>query len=139
MAGGGSALLRAAQVLKEYKGRNHEEQVGIEIVAKALEAPVRQIAENAGYEGSVVVNDVLVSPDVHFGFDAAEGEMKDLVKAGIIDPKKVTRSALQNAASIAATFLTTEAAITEIPTEGGDAAPAMPGGMPGMGGMGGMM
>ena len=138
VAGGGTALLRAAQVLKEYRGRNLEEQVGIEIVAKALEAPVRQIAENAGYEGSVVVNDILASKNIHDGFDAAEGEVKDLVKAGIIDPKKVTRSALQNAASIAATFLTTEAAITEIPKDE-PAAPAMPSGMGGMGGMGGMM
>lgn len=139
VAGGGTALLRAAQVLKEYRGRNDEEQVGIEIVSRSLEAPVRQIAENAGFEGSVVVNDILASKDAHTGFDAAEGKMKDLVKAGIIDPKKVTRSALQNAASIAATFLTTEAAITDIPAPEGSA-PAMPGGMPpGMGGMGGMM
>lgn len=139
VAGGGTALLRAAQVLKEYKGRNLEEQVGIQIVAKALEAPIRQIAENAGFEGSVVVNDVLSEKDPNMGFDAAEGSMKDLVKAGIIDPKKVTRSALQNAASIAATFLTTEAAVTDIPKEEPAGAPAMPGGMPGMGGMGGMM
>ena len=139
VAGGGTALLRAAQVLKEYKGRNAEEQVGIQIVAKALEAPIRQIAENAGFEGSVVVNDVLATKNNHEGFDAATGELKDLVKAGIIDPKKVTRSALQNAASIAATFLTTEAAITDIPKEEPAAAPAIPGGMPGMGGMGGMM
>lgn len=131
VAGGGTALLRAAQVLKDYRGGNDEEQVGIEIVARALEAPVRQIAENAGFEGSVVVNDILNAKEAHTGFDAAEGSMKDLVKAGIIDPKKVTRSALQNAASIAGTFLTTEAAITNIPSDE-PAAPAMPGGM-GMG------
>ncbi len=134
VAGGGTALLRAAQVLGEYRGRSDEEQVGIEIVKKALEAPIRQIAENAGFEGSVVVNQVLQAKSSEEGFDAAEGEVKNLVKAGIIDPKKVTRSALQNAASIAATFLTTEAAITDIPGEE-PAMPAMPAGMPGMGGM----
>ena len=140
VAGGGVALLRAAQALKQYKADNEDEQVGVNIVIKALEAPVRQIAENAGYEGSVVVNDVLAATQ-NEGFDAAEGVMKDMVKAGIIDPKKVTRSAIENAASIAATFLTTEAAITEIPGDGAAAAPAMPGGMGGMGGMGmpGMM
>lgn len=134
VAGGGVALLRAAQSLKEYKAANADEQVGVNIVIKALEAPVRQIAENAGYEGSVVVNDILAAKEANEGFDAAEGVIKDMVKAGIIDPKKVTRSAIENAASIAATFLTTEAAITEIPKEE-PAAPAMPAGMGGMPGM----
>ena len=133
VAGGGTALLRAAQVLKTFKCEDPEQQVGINIVARALEEPCRQIAENSGYEGSVVVSDVLREKNKDAGFDAAEGKVKDLVKAGIIDPKKVTRSALQNAASIAGTFLTTEAGIVDIPEEK-PAAPAMPGG-----GMGGMM
>ncbi len=142
VAGGGCALLRAAEELRGYKAKNAEEQVGVEIVLRALEAPVRQIVENAGYEGSVVVNDILNAKEIHTGFDAATGELKDLVKAGIIDPKKVTRSALQNAASIAGTFLTTEAAISELPKAEAPAG-GMPGGMPGgmdpsamMGGMG---
>jgi len=130
VAGGGVALLRSAQALKDFKLPNREEQVGVRLVLKALESPVRQIVENAGYEGSVVVNDILKSNEAHLGFDAATGEMKDMVKAGIIDPKKVSRSALQHAASIASTFLTTEAAIAELPKAD---APAMPGGggMPG--------
>jgi chaperonin GroEL len=136
IAGGGTALLRAAQILKTIKVENTEEQVGINIVAKALEAPVRQIAENAGYEGSVIVNNILDKKDLQDGFDAATGRFKNLVEAGIIDPKKVTRYAIQNAASIAGTFLTTEAAITEIPKKDTPSAP-----MPPMGGMGmpGMM
>ncbi len=130
VAGGGVALLRSAQALKDFKLPNREEQVGVRLVLKALESPVRQIVENAGYEGSVVVNDILKSNEAHLGFDAATGEMKDMVKAVIIDPKKVSRSALQHAASIASTFLTTEAAIAELPKAD---APAMPGGggMPG--------
>lgn len=134
VAGGGSALLRAAQELRTYKSKDAEEQVGVDIVIRALEAPVRQIAENAGFEGSVVVNEILTSDDLEDGFDAAEGKVKNLVKAGIIDPKKVTRNAIENAASIAGTFLTTEAAVTDIPSDDA-AAPAMPGGMGGMGGM----
>ena len=140
VAGGGCALLRAAQTLKNFKLANTEEQVGVSLVIRALEAPVRQIVENAGYEGSVVVNDIIKSKELHTGFDAAQGELKDLVVAGIIDPKKVARSALQNAASIAGTFLTTESAIVELPKKD----PPMSGGMPGgmdpsmMGGMGGM-
>lgn len=141
VAGGGIALLRAAQGLKTFKLENPEEQVGIEIVTRALEAPIRQIAENSGYEGSVVVADVLRSNNMEDGFDAAEGVVKNLVEAGIIDPKKVTRSALQNAASIAGTFLTTEAAICDTETKEGCCSSG--GGMPqmpaGMGGMGGMM
>ncbi len=134
VAGGGTALLRAAQTLKTFKCEDPEQQVGINIVLRALEEPCRQIAENSGFEGSVVVSDILREKNQNIGFDAAEGKVKDLVKAGIIDPKKVTRSALQNAASIAGTFLTTEAGIVDIP-EDKPAAPAMPGGMGGMGGM----
>ncbi len=132
VAGGGTALLRAAQgLLGHFKDLEGSELTGVKLVHRALEAPVRQIVENAGFEGSVVVNDIIKSEGTHTGFDAAEGAMKDLVKAGIIDPKKVTRSALQNAASIAGTFLTTEAAVTELPKPE-SAAPAMPGGMGGM-------
>ena len=133
VAGGGTALLRAAETLTSLKLTNKEEQVGVEIVRKALQSPVRQIVENAGFEGSVVVHEVLASKDAENGFDAAEGTVKNLVKAGIIDPKKVTRSALQNAASIAGVFLTTEAAVTDIPEPEKPEMPAMPGGMGGMG------
>lgn len=129
VAGGGCALLRAAQILQNFKLDNAEEQVGVSLVIRALEAPVRQIVENAGFEGSVVVNDIIKAKEAHTGFDAAKGELKDMVKAGIIDPKKVTRSALQNAASIAATFLTTEAAVVELPKKESSC---------GAGGMGGM-
>ncbi len=139
VSGGGVALLRLAEKLKAITLKNEEEMVGVRIVQKALESPVRQIAENAGYEGSVVVNTILAQKDIHFGFNAATGEYMDMLKAGIIDPKKVTRSALENAASIAGVFLTTEAAISEIPKkEEADSAHAHPG-MGGMGGMGGMM
>jgi chaperonin GroEL len=134
VAGGGTALLRAAQKLTELK-LSAEEKVGAEIVRKALEAPIRQIAENAGFDGAVVANDVLRAKNLNDGFDAATGEIKDLIVAGIIDPKKVTRSALQNAASIAGTFLTTETAIVDLPEKDKPETPAMPGGMGGMGGM----
>jgi chaperonin GroEL len=135
VAGGGTALLRAAEGLASLKATNKEEQVGIDIVRRALQSPVRQISENAGYEGSVVVADVLKSKESHNGFDAATGEIKNLTKAGIIDPKKVTRSALQNAASIAGVFLTTEVAVVEIPKKEEPPMPPAGGGMPGMGGM----
>ena len=138
VAGGGTALLKASLVLKDLKGANDDEQVGIDIVRRALEYPARQIAINAGKEGSVIVANILKDADVNMGYDAALDEMGDLFKKGILDPKKVTRSALQNAASVAAMFLTTEAAVTSIPKENDDAgAGHMHGG--GMGGMGGMM
>jgi chaperonin GroEL len=133
VAGGGTALLRAAQALKALQMEDAEAQVGVEIVMRALEAPVRQIAENSGYESSVVVAEILKNNDAEFGFDAAKGEHKNLVEAGIIDPKKVTRSALQNAASIAGVFLTMEAAVVDAPKDDAPQAPQMPAGMPGMG------
>jgi chaperonin GroEL len=135
VAGGGAALLHASVRLASFRLDDPEQQVGVEIMRRALQAPIRQIVENSGYEGSVIVNSVLENGNVEFGADATTGEIVNLVKAGIIDPKKVTRSALQNAASIAATFLTTEAAISEIPKKDAPAAPAMPAGMGGMGGM----
>ena len=138
ISGGGTALLRAAKILKTLSLKNPEQQVGVEIVARALQAPCRQIAENSGFEGSVVVADILQSKNMEDGFDATEGIVKNLIKAGIIDPKKVTRSALQNAASIAGTFLTTEAAIADLPEKEGSSshgAPQMPAGMGGMPGI----
>ena len=135
--GGGTALLRAAQNI-DVVGLNDDEKAGIDIVRKALEAPVRQISENAGVEGSVVVNQILSQKGKSYGFNAQTEEYGDLVEMGIIDPAKVVRSALQNAASVAALLITTEAAIAEAPKDDAAAAPAMPdmGGMGGMGGMG---
>lgn len=123
VAGGGVALLKAARVLQSAD-LTKEEKVGADIVARALTYPVRQIADNAGKEGAVVVNEVASHKDVNYGYDAARDEYKDLVKAGIIDPTKVARSALQNAVSIAGMFLTTEALIVDAPKK--EEAPAMP-------------
>jgi chaperonin GroEL len=133
VVGGGSALLHASTVLADLKGRNEEENFGIRIIRRALEEPLRQIAANAGLEGSVVVNDVKNSKDANFGFNARDEKYENLVAAGIIDPTKVVRSALQNAASVAGLMLTTETMIADLPKTD---APAM--GAPGMGGMGGM-
>ena len=134
--GGGTALLAAASNI-DVKGLNADEQAGIDIVRKALEAPVRQIAENAGVEGSVVVDQIRRGKGKGFGFNAQTEEYGDLVAMGVIDPVKVVRSALQNAASVAGLLITTEAAIVDKP-EDKSSAPAMPdmGGMGGMGGMG---
>ncbi|MDR2883549.1 MAG: chaperonin GroEL, partial [Deferribacteraceae bacterium] len=132
--GGGVALIRAMATLKGFKV-SKEQQVGVEIIRRALEAPLRQIAENAGFEGSIVVNKVKDARTSAFGFNAASEEYEDMIKAGVIDPTKVARTALQNAASVAGLMLTTEAVITEIPEK--KEAP-MGGGMDGMGGMGGM-
>jgi chaperonin GroEL len=131
--GGGTALLRAAFKLS-IKGDNEDQNVGIAIIKKALEAPIRQIVENAGVEGSIVVGKLRESKDDNFGFNAQTEEYVDLVKAGIIDPVKVVRTALQDAASVAGLIITTEASIAEAPKK--DAGGGMPGG--GMGGMGGM-
>ena len=135
--GGGTALIRVAKVLADIRPADDDELAGVEIVRRAIEEPLRQIAHNAGFEGSVVVEKVRSGKD-GFGFNAATGEYEDLLKAGVIDPKKVTRTALQNAASVASLLLTTECAVAEKPEPKKDA-PAMPGGgMDGMGGMGGM-
>ena len=129
--GGGVALIRAMAALKTFKV-SKEQQVGVDIIRKALEFPLRQIAENAGQEGSIVVNKVRDARTVAFGFNAATEVYEDMLLAGVIDPTKVARSALQNAASVAGLMLTTEAVINEIPEK--KEAP-MPGGMGGMGGM----
>ena len=129
--GGGVALLRAKKAVDALKSDNADIQAGIKIVSKALEAPIRQIAENSGVEGSIVVGKVLEKSG-NFGFDAQKEEYVDLVLAGIIDPTKVVRIALQDAASVASILITTEAMIAEKPK---DKAPAP---MPGGGGMGGM-
>jgi chaperonin GroEL len=134
VAGGGVALLRAASALKA-KGENADQQAGIGIVRRAMQEPVRQIAENAGDEGSVVVGKILDQKSETFGYNAQTGEYGDMITMGIVDPVKVVRTALQDAASVAALLITTEAMIAEHPK---DAAPAMPGGG-GMGGMGGGM
>ena len=135
VAGGGVALVRAGRVLENFntESEDHDEQVGVSIVKRALEEPLRQIAQNAGQEGAVVVGKVREGND-SFGFNAATEKYEDLVAAGVIDPAKVTRTALQNAASIAGLMLTTEAMIADAPDEKGDS------GMGGMGGggMGGM-
>ncbi len=135
VAGGGSVLVHAIPALDKVQAVAGDEQTGVNILRRALEEPLRQIAFNAGRDGAVVVAEVSRSSRGQ-GFDALKGQYVDMFKAGIIDPVKVTRSALQNAASIAGMFLTTDALITDSPEE---EAPAMPAGMGGMGGMGGMM
>ena len=133
--GGGVALLYAIKALSKVTPGNDDQRVGVEIVRKAIQVPARQIAENAGTDGSIVVGKLLESKDVSWGFDAQSGEYTDLVKRGIIDPTKVVRVALQNAASVAGLLITTEAMVAEKPEK--KAAPSMPPG--GMGGMGGDM
>jgi len=134
VAGGGVALLRASANLKA-KGENPDQQAGIGIIRRALQEPIRQIVQNSGGEGSVVVGKVLENTSDNYGYDAQNGEYGDMIKMGIIDPVKVVRSALQDAASVASLLITTEAMIAELPKE---PAPAMGGGGGGMGGMGGM-
>jgi chaperonin GroEL len=136
--GGGVALVRAAKALDKFKANEDgegdtDEQIGVTIVRRALEEPLRQIAANAGVEGAVVVEKVRENKSENHGFNAATEEYEDLVKAGVIDPAKVTRTALQNAASIAGLMLTTEALVSELPED--DRTPAMPGGMGGGMGM----
>ncbi len=136
VAGGGVALLRCIPILDKMK-LSGDEQIGVNIVKKALEEPIRQIVNNAGLEPSVIVDKVKSSDKPNYGFDAQKEEYVDMLQAGIIDPTKVTRSALQNAASVASLMLTTEVMITDLPEEKGGG--GMPGGMGGMGGMGGGM
>ncbi len=136
VAGGGVALVRASSVLIKLKGENADQNTGIRIVEKAMEEPLKQIVNNAGLEGSVVLNKVKEGKD-DFGFDAAKDEYVNMIAAGIIDPTKVTRTALENAASVASLLITTEAVVYEKKED--EKAPMMPpGGMDGMGGMGGM-
>jgi chaperonin GroEL len=135
--GGGVALVRCIAVLDKLKLQD-DEAIGVNIVKRALEEPMRQIAQNAGHEGAVIVGRIRESKDDNFGFNAETGEFGDLVKAGVIDPAKVTRLALQNAASIAGLMLTTEALIADIKEDDKKAAAGGGGGMPGGGGMGGM-
>ena len=136
--GGGVALLYAGKGLNKIAGENNDQKVGVEIVSRALQAPVRQIAENAGVDGAVVAGKLLEGKGGSFGFDAQSEKYTDLVKAGIVDPTKVVRTALQDAASIAGLLITTEAMVAEKPDDK-PAAPPMPPDMGGMGGMGGMM
>jgi chaperonin GroEL len=133
VAGGGVALVRALQALADLTGANDDQTAGINILRRAMEAPLRQIVTNAGEEASVVVNAVKNGTG-NYGYNAASGEYGDMLEMGILDPAKVTRSALENAASVAGLMLTTECMITDFP-EDKPAAPDM-GGMGGMGGMG---
>ncbi|HOB61845.1 MAG TPA: chaperonin GroEL [Candidatus Competibacteraceae bacterium] len=135
VAGGGVALIRALQTVKDLKGINEDQSHGIAIALRAMEAPLREIVSNAGEEPSVIMNKVLENSG-NYGYNAATGEYGDMVEMGILDPTKVTRSALQNAASVAGLLITTEAMVAELPKKN---EPAMPGGMGGMGGMGDMM
>jgi chaperonin GroEL len=133
LPGGGVALLRSVEALKRLKTENEDQKHGIDIVRKAIQAPARQIATNAGADGSVVVGKLLEKDQYSYGYDAQNGEYGNLMTKGIIDPTKVVRAAIQNAASVAGLLITTEAMVAEVPKKQ-NAAPAMPGG----GGMGGM-
>src|SRR6202043_1743371 len=134
LPGGGVALLRAGEVLKKIRTHNDDQKTGVEIVRKALSWPARQIALNAGEDGSVVVGKILEKDQYNYGYDAQSGEYVNMMSKGIIDPTKVVRAALQGAASVAGLLITTEAMVAELPKK---ESPAMPGGG-GMGGMGGM-
>ena len=138
VAGGGLSLLQAANVLDKVKTSNADQKAGVDIVRRALETPVRTIANNAGVDGSVIVGKLKESKASSEGYDAQADEFVDMFKAGIIDPTKVVRTCLQNAASIAGILITTEAMVADAPEDKATAAPAMPD-MGGMGGMGGMM
>ncbi|MBO6949330.1 MAG: chaperonin GroEL, partial [Rhodospirillales bacterium] len=135
VAGGGTALLYSTKALKDLKGENGDQNVGIDIIRRALQAPLRQIAENAGADGAVVAGKLLDQKDVAFGYNAQTDKYENLIKSGVIDPAKVVRTALQDAASVAGLLITTEAMVAEKPEK----KEAMPGGgMGDMGGMGGM-
>ena len=136
--GGGVALLRAIKSLDRLKPDNDDQRVGVDIIRRSLQAPARQIAQNAGADGSVIVGKILETADYNYGFDAQSGNYVDMVKKGIIDPTKVLRCALQNGASVAGLLITTEAMVGER-VEKKSSAGGPPGGdMGGMGGMGGM-
>jgi chaperonin GroEL len=128
--GGGVALVRAVNAMKGLKGDNHDQDVGIQIAMRSMEEPLRQIVENAGVEGSVVYHKIAENKETNYGFNAATGEYGDMMKMGILDPTKVARTALQNAASVAGLMITTEAMVAELPKEEEK--------MPAGGGMGGM-
>ena len=132
--GGGTALLRAKVAVDKLTDDNHDIQAGIKIVSKALEAPLRQIVANAGVEGSIVIGKINENSSSTYGFDAQTETFVDMLEAGIVDPAKVVRTALQDAASVSGLLVTTEAMVAELPKK--ESGPAMPGG--GMGGMGGM-
>ncbi|MGD9868255.1 MAG: chaperonin GroEL, partial [Hyphomicrobiales bacterium] len=132
--GGGVALLRASKALEKLTADNEDQRVGINIVRRAIQAPAKQIAQNAGQDGAVIAGKILEKNDYAFGYDSQNGEYVDMLKKGIIDPAKVVRTALQDAASVSSLLITTEAMVAERPKKD---APAMPGGM-GAGGMGGM-
>ncbi|MEX0285868.1 MAG: chaperonin GroEL, partial [Paracoccaceae bacterium] len=136
IVGGGVALVQAAKSLEGLEGANSDQNAGIQIVRRALEAPLRQIAENAGVDGAVVAGKIRESADASFGFNAQTEEYGDMFSFGVIDPAKVTRTALEDAASIAGLLITTEAMVADKPAKEGAGAGA---GMPDMGGMGGMM
>ena len=138
IAGGGTALLYAVRSLANVNGDNADQKVGVDIIRRALQAPIRQIAENAGHDGAVVAGKLLEGTDPKIGFNAQTGEYTDLLAEGVVDPVKVVRAALQDAASIAGLLITTEAMVADKPAPAGAGAPAMPD-MGGMGGMGGGM
>ncbi len=127
--GGGVALARASLILAKLKADNDDQRFGIEIVRKAIQTPLRQIAENAGEDGAVIAGKTLEKDDYNYGFGAQSGEFKDLVKAGIIDPTKVVRTARQDAASVAGLLVTTEAMVAEKPEKKGPPMPPRGGGM----------
>ena len=134
LPGGGVALLRSVEALKRVKVENEDQKHGVDIVRKAIQAPARQIASNAGADGSVVVGKIMEKDQYSYGYDAQAGEYGNMLTKGIIDPTKVVRAAIQNAASVAGLLITTEAMVAEIPQKKGQG-----GGMPGGGGMGGGM
>src|SRR5271157_2560437 len=138
LPGGGVPLARASLILAKLKADNDDQRFGIEIVRKAVQTPLRQIAENAGEDGAVIAGKTLDKDEYNYGFDAQTGEFKDLVKAGIIDPTKVVRTALEHAASVGALMITTEAMVAERPAKAGGNGGPPGGGMGGMGGMGDM-
>jgi chaperonin GroEL len=128
LPGGGVALLRASEALKKIRTQNDDQKTGVDIVRKAIQMPARQIALNAGEDGSIVVGKILEKDQYAYGFDAQAGEYGNLVQKGVIDPTKVVRSAIQGAASVSGLLITTEAMVAELPKKNQPAMPPMPGG-----------